>query len=282
MYCGLRNWVCVCVLLLLTTFMVCIFMIFLPPLSPSFTECPGTCSQHPSSGLRSSLVTLSSLTSSALTTFYSIYTTFSPVTAGTGTALPLKTLTVMLSFLSHFLLLSYLLLPFQTSVIHPLLHPSYPLVFSPFNLLYFLPCLVRVPWEFLLLTLLIPLTPNIQLQPFPSLLEENGVTLAYSTYHLQYPVFSCALSFDLFLNSHRRPFSFLPDTQFWVTPVGDRFGGHAYYALGTSFSANTPAPTPTLPHVFGKGWTFDTEPQWVDQLTIGQSDFLSTVCSYII
>lgn len=53
-----------------STFMVCLFIIFLPPLSPRFIECPGTCSQHPSSpGLRSSLMTHSSLTSSALTTF---------------------------------------------------------------------------------------------------------------------------------------------------------------------------------------------------------------------
>lgn len=45
-------------------------MIFLPALSPRFTERPGTCPQRPSSpGLWSSLVTHSSLTSSALTPF---------------------------------------------------------------------------------------------------------------------------------------------------------------------------------------------------------------------
>lgn len=193
--------------------------------------------------------------------------------------MPWKPSRVMFSFLSHSLLFSHLLLPFQT-VRHPVHHPAYPLVFSPFNPLYFLPCLVRVLWEFLLLILVILFTPN--LQPFPSLLGENGITLAYSTYHLQYLVFIWALSLGLFLCSHRLPFSFLSDTQFLVTPVEDKLGGHAYCALGTPFKANTPAPTPTLPQVFGKGWIFDTEPQWADLLTNGQSDFLSRVCSHII
>lgn len=257
-------------------------MIFLPALSPRFTERPGTCPQRPSSpGLWSSLVTHSSLTSSALTPFslFPLDNLFpcynrdcSALEAFSSDILVPKTLSLTLPPSPSL----------QTSVRHPLLHSSYSLVFSPFNPICFLRCLVRVPWEFLLLTLLIPFTPNIQLQPFPSLLGENGITLVYSTYYLQYLVFSWALSFGLFLNSHRPPFSFLRDTQFWVTPVGDRFGGHVYCALGTSFSGNTPAPTPALPQMFGKGWTFDTEPQWADLLTIGPSDFLSTVCSYII
>lgn len=162
-----------------------------------------------------------------------MWTTFSP------TALPLTSSVVTFRFLRHHLLPFHLVLsfhPHQASVRH-IHHPILPTLSAPgpFKPLYFSLPRVRIRWKFLLPTLLISSTPNLQFHPFSSLAGENRTTLANNSTHcVQDLVFSGALSLGLFLNSNGFPsHPFLTHGLRLCLFIGHRFGGCSECTLGT-------------------------------------------------